>query len=98
MGTNVENSKTNENGYCQLTNINPLTARTIAMEDDTTNCGDHNDNVVEDNNQDDKAWTLLEVQYGLKGTATPSTNEDGNPGDGINLLNETPEELNGGPQ
>ena len=64
MGANMENSKTNENGYRQLTNINPATARSIAIYDDITNCGDHDDNVAEVNNQDDKAWTLLEIRYG----------------------------------
>ena len=65
---------------------------------DTINPGNHYDNVAEVDNSKDKAWVLLEYQYGFKSTGIPCMNNNGNPRVSMYMLNETPEELNKGPQ
>ena len=98
MGTNTENSATNEDRISQSTNKNPSAIRMNITVDDSSNCRDqHKDMAEVEDTDNDKAWPLMEIQYGPKSIAPPSTREKGN-AESMNLLNETPEELDGEPR
>ena len=73
------------------------TARQDTTGDDTIDLGDHDIKVAKEDTNNDDAWTLLENQYRYKGIGKTCTNYKGDPKDGMNCLNETPEELNGEP-
>ena len=98
--TDTENTTVIKKGDGQSTNYNPRTIRTN-VSDNSVDCirNQHKEMVAEVENPDnDKVWPLMEIQYGVKSMNLPSTRETGETRRSMNLLNETPVQLNGDPR
>ena len=97
--TNTENSAKTKNGDSHSTNKNPSVIRTNVPDDSSNHSRDQHKEVAKfENINNDKTWPLMEIQYGIKSIALPSTCKKGDTRDSMNLLNETPENLNGEPR